>query len=60
MAFLFYIFDSILLPQSRELFGVCILHPESHKNVDTLLIDNDMQSMHYLRQRSKRANLVIC
>ena len=41
MALLFYILHSILLPQSRELFGVCILHPVSHKNVDTLLTNND-------------------
>jgi len=51
MAFLFYILHSILLLQSRELFGVCILHPGSHKNIDTLLTNNDLQSTFPMRQR---------
>jgi len=36
MAFLIYILHSMLPPQSRKLFGVCILHPGSHKHVQTL------------------------
>jgi len=53
MAFLIYILHSILHPQTRELFGVCILYPGSHKNIDTLLKNNDMQSTFPKRQRCK-------